>query len=98
MHALKEIRIRRGLGLIQMADLIGWSKETLRQVENGQKVVTDRLVGKLAEALKLTIDDARRLASGEHVAALGGASHGHDRSGVRDTPGVPAPSAGHVAG
>ncbi len=97
MHALREYRVRRGLSEREFATLIGWSRGTLQRAERGD-LIKDRLIGKLAEALKLTIDDARRLASGEHVAALGGASHGHDRTGVRDTPGVPAPSAGHVAG
>lgn len=54
---LKEVRAERGLTQAELATLVGVSRKTINTVENGVFVPSTVLALKLAECLKLRVED-----------------------------------------
>ncbi len=82
MNSLREYRLRQGQTQLVFAIRVGWSKDALAKVERGVLVPGERLIVRLSEALKLSIEEARSLC-GSPVGGTndGNAATGDDQSG-----------------
>lgn len=54
---LKDVRTKAGLTQAELADLVGVSRKTINTVENGVFIPSTLLALKLAEALKVSVED-----------------------------------------
>lgn len=64
MHALRQLRLLKGLNQADFAKLIGWSSDAVGYVERGERPAGDRLVVALSQALGISVASARQLADG----------------------------------
>jgi transcriptional regulator with XRE-family HTH domain len=65
MNKLRELRIKKGLTLEQLAGLAGLNKDTLSRLEKGRKAMPVT-VGKLSGALGVAVSELEELIEGEN--------------------------------
>lgn len=58
--AIRDFREARGLGLRQLADLIGIHPSHLSRIESGQRGAGDRTIRRIAEELNVQIESITR--------------------------------------
>lgn len=66
-HALTDLRKARRLTKRELADLAGISPSYLTELENGDKPGTDKVIGKLADAM--AVNELSLIARPSHEAA-----------------------------
>jgi transcriptional regulator with XRE-family HTH domain len=90
---LRVLRAERGLTVRQAAELSGVAKETISQVERGERHPYDRTLAKLAHAYEVPVEDLLE----EPVPLAGAPEAGPTEAEERDTPGVAPEVLFHLA-
>lgn len=57
MEKLKDIRIRKGISILELSRCSGVSERYIRFIENGQKTPSLKTARAIAKALKVTLDE-----------------------------------------